>query len=177
MTHTYTILGRPVSTTNSQRIINLPTKKKEHRAPGEEVKYRPSIIKSKHGLAWDKSAKEQLKRQKAERRADCIDGPVDVSIKVYRAINAGDVDNFIKGLLDVLAATYILRNDRLVMKVDAEKFTDPRNPRYEVTITERPHQASMFPFEPEEEEPVMEDRDDDIPPEFMTAEERAAAGL
>lgn len=189
MATVYTITGRPMSTTNSQRIISIPIKGAqvpmvpdvvcphcqkiavpEHL--GEKPK-RPMILKSKPALEWHESAVKQLRKQHAGK--PLIEGPVEIALDVYRALNAGDVDNFIKGCLDAIADAGIIANDRQVMTVTATKRVDKVRPRYVVSITELETQGALFdlPIEEEEQEeepePVSE-----LPDEFLTAEERKA---
>lgn len=101
---------------------------------------RPAPIRSKEAVAWIKSAVEQLSKQ----RTRCYEGPVDVSIMVYRVRNAGDVDNFIKGVLDAMVKALVLRDDSQVISVCATKFTDPKDPRILVGVTARPHTPAIF---------------------------------
>lgn len=158
MVHTFTILGRPMSTTNSQQIIQIPIKGSEApRIPdllcpkcshvvtpahlGERPK-RAAILRSSAALKWQKEAVKQLKAQ--HRGAATIEGDVAVHMTVFRALNAGDADNYIKGMLDAIAEAGILRDDRQVITVSATKRVDKDNPRYEVTVEELPGQGMLF---------------------------------
>lgn len=169
-THTFTIVGRPMSTTNSQQIISIPIKGSsgalvpalkcpecahvvlpEHIGPRPT---RPAVLRSSAALKWMKSAVSQLKKQQ---RVPLIEGPVDIFLEVYRERNIGDVDNYIKGCLDAIAEAGILRDDKQVITVGATKHTDKSNPRYVVRITELDTQASLFDAEAEEEEEPTEE--------------------
>ncbi len=153
---TFTINGVPVSTTNSQQIIQIPVKGATaptvpaifcpsckamvvDRTLGPVPK-RPAVLKSKEAIAWMKSATEQLSKQ----RTRCYEGPVNVSLDVYRVRNAGDVDNFIKGALDALVKALVLRDDSQVITVKATKHTDAKKPRVVVTVEALAHTATMF---------------------------------
>jgi Holliday junction resolvase RusA-like endonuclease len=188
MVHTYTILGKPVSTTNSQQLITIPIKGavapiipdvlcphcKRIAVPehaGERPK-RPMVLPSAVGRKWRESALAQLQKQHRGKALIC--GPVSVDLQVYRALNAGDVDNFVKGTLDAIAAAGILQNDRLVITVSATKRTDKVRPRIVVTVTELDIQAGLFDMEPEEEEESDPDPVADIPEVFLTEAERRA---
>lgn len=155
-----------MSTTNSQQIIQIPVKGAA--APvidavmcphchaeavparlGDKPK-RPMILRSKEALKWFEKAVEQFLEQHQGR--PMIEGPVRVELDIYRAINAGDVDNYLKGLLDALQESRILRNDRMVITVVATKHTDKVRPRYEVRIHELENVGTLFAEEPEEED-------------------------
>lgn len=176
MPHTYVILGTPVTTTNSQRIVMIPTKKKADRLPGEEITYRPMIMRSKQFHTWKKSAKPQIEKQRAGRST--IHCASDVVLNIYRKKNQGDADNYAKGVLDLLQECRVIQNDRLFRRVTAEKFTDPSNPRIEIEITERAHDGYLFPLDsvdneiPEEIETKPELSIHDLPDPFLSPEER-----
>lgn len=130
---TYTINGRPVSSTNSKRILRVGKDK------------RVVIVKSQEAVEWSKSATVQLL---AQRQGPCIEGPVEVELDVYRDRNWGDLDNFAKGVLDALQQAMVYRNDVQVMRLTMEKFLDRTNPRIVARVTERPAQGVLIPLEP-----------------------------
>lgn len=177
----FTILGRPVTTTNSHRIVNIPTVKKDKRQPGDPIKYRPIILLSKLGAAYRKSAIDQLERQRGS--MPTIEGLYRAEFDVYRAMNSGDVNNYTKGLSDALQKARVVRDDKLCIDEHVRKFTDKKNPRVEIRIHIEPHQGVLFPIDEETDDDRMESEvfedgsEGYIPPEFMTPEERAAAGL
>lgn len=133
----YTILGKPITASAGQRIVMIPKFK------GSSEK-RPAILRSAEALTWTKSAVIQLKAQK---QGPMIEGPVEVQMNVHREINSGDVDNYAKIALDAMTDAGVWRDDKLVMKLTVEKFVDPKNPRIEVTVTERAHTGILFPHE------------------------------
>lgn len=126
----YVIVGKPFSTTNSKRIIRV----------GKERAIR--IIPSREAQEWLTVAMYQLNTQRGNQ--PMIEGRCDIDMKVYLERDAGDVDNYAKGILDALQRTRILRNDALVVKLCVEKFVDRANPRVELTITERPSDGHLF---------------------------------
>ncbi len=65
---------------------------------------------------------------------DCVeqlDGPVAVYVKVYRARKAGDLDNFLKVLLDSMQGVFYA-NDNQVFELHALLRNDKNRPRVEV---------------------------------------------
>lgn len=62
-----------------------------------------------------------------------LDGMVRVTVKVYREVKKGDLDNFFKALFDALKGqTY--HDDAQVCEIHAYKYDDKKNPRVEVTV-------------------------------------------
>ncbi len=64
-----------------------------------------------------------------------FEGPVVVSMVVYRARKAGDLDNFQKCLLDSIRGVAYL-DDSQVVEIYARREDDKENPRVEVRIEE-----------------------------------------
>lgn len=128
---TYTILGKPLSTTNSKMI--------RKRKDGSVF-----IMDSADAIAYKKSALIQFLAQRFP--SVCIEGPCEVWMKIYRERNSGDVDNYAKGIIDSMQDAGIVRNDSLIVRLIMEKFTDPENPRVEVSIAERPTTGILFPL-------------------------------
>lgn len=118
MTRRFVILGRPVSSTNSQQIIKAGK--------------RRMVIKSKGQVAWRKAAHVQLLAQRGKHPA--IAEPCAVSMWVYRAASTGDTDNFAKGVLDALQAARILDDDKHVSELHVYRTLDRANPRIVVTV-------------------------------------------
>lgn len=61
-------------------------------------------------------------------------GPVVLELNVYRPRKRADLDNRIKLIQDSLSGFAYL-DDEQVVKIVAERFESPDNPRVEVTIT------------------------------------------
>lgn len=62
-----------------------------------------------------------------------LDGPVCVSVTVYRPRRIGDLDNVLKGLLDALRGV-AYADDKQVVEIHARRLDDAANPRVEVTV-------------------------------------------
>lgn len=58
---------------------------------------------------------------------------VSVTLKVFRARRAGDLENREKVLLDALQET-VYANDRQIVEKHSYRFEDPKRPRVEVEI-------------------------------------------
>lgn len=119
-----TIIGAPVTKSNSQRIMR-----------GKAG--RPFVSQSAAYVAWERSALEQLA---------CIFGPafapkatnVPVSLRAtfYRARHTGDLGNYLKALCDVIERSGLIENDRLIQSFDGSRLAhDPRNPRVEFEVS------------------------------------------
>ena len=166
----FTINGRPMSTTNSQRIVSVPIK--------GTGRHRSMVLKSKAAVDWKAAAIMQIRGQRKGRAT--IEGPVIVEMDIFRAVNAGDADNYIKGCQDALQASGVIRNDSQVKRVIAEKFTDRVNPRYEVRVIVIPGQEVLIPLDEDERGPNTKRRQpvrkvaepDPMPDAFKTPEER-----
>lgn len=63
----------------------------------------------------------------------CVPGEVELGIVLYRDRNIGDVDNYLKVLLDALQGCLYI-NDRQVRSISITKFIDKKNPRVEVVM-------------------------------------------
>lgn len=64
---------------------------------------------------------------------EIIKGEISVTLKIYRARRAGDLDNRIKPLLDALQGVAFM-DDKQVIEIHAFRYEDKENPRVEVTI-------------------------------------------
>jgi Holliday junction resolvase RusA-like endonuclease len=116
------ILGRPVSTTNSRRIVL-------NRRTG-----RRFTIKSAAYAAWATRAVTQLAEQRLQLRAAPFCGDVRVTLTIYRGADVGDLDNFIKGTLDALQESGWLADDKRVRQITAIRQLDRERPRIEITL-------------------------------------------
>lgn len=63
-----------------------------------------------------------------------ITGPVALTVAVYRARKAGDLDNYLKCLIDALQGVYY-RNDAQIVRIVATRHDDKHDPHVEVTVT------------------------------------------
>jgi crossover junction endodeoxyribonuclease RusA len=66
------------------------------------------------------------------------EGPVAVTMSLYRPKRVGDLDNCMKALLDSLAGV-AWDDDSQIVRIVAERFDDKHNPRAEVTVTVESH--------------------------------------
>lgn len=62
-------------------------------------------------------------------------GPVDVLLHVHRARRAGDLDNYVKVLLDALKGV-VFEDDSQVVELHAYRGEDRGNPRVDVRVWE-----------------------------------------
>lgn len=62
-----------------------------------------------------------------------LDGPLSVSLAVYRPRHIGDLDNTLKVLLDALRGIAFADDDQVV-ELHALRLDDKANPRAEVTL-------------------------------------------
>jgi crossover junction endodeoxyribonuclease RusA len=63
--------------------------------------------------------------------------PVAVTLRIYRARKQGDLEGFMKVLLDALEGI-AYADDKQIVRILAERFDDKANPRVEVEVTEIP---------------------------------------
>jgi len=66
--------------------------------------------------------------------AKVLTGPVAVEVAIYRARKSGDLDNFLKILIDALQGVYY-RNDSQIREIHATLHDDRHEPRCEVSVT------------------------------------------
>lgn len=62
--------------------------------------------------------------------------PVAVSVRIFRKRKAGDIDGWLKVLLDALEGVAYV-NDKQIVELHAYRFDDKADPRVEVEITEQ----------------------------------------
>ena len=58
----------------------------------------------------------------------------ELDVDVYYSSNRPDLDNALKVILDCLQSCKAIRNDRLCVKIVAQKFVDKERPRIEFEI-------------------------------------------
>jgi crossover junction endodeoxyribonuclease RusA len=63
-----------------------------------------------------------------------VDGPVALTVTLYRPAKRGDLDNRIKVLLDALGGGIAYRDDSQVVELHAYRLDDKDNPRVEVQV-------------------------------------------
>ena len=124
-----TILGQPCSKANSRQIVT--------------IKGRPTSIKSKEALAYERDALRQI--PPAARRR--LEGPLRMTIGIWYASERPDLDESL--ILDVLQDRWqrdkvtgervlvqagVYRNDRQVRERHVYHGIDRANPRAEIEI-------------------------------------------
>lgn len=139
----FTIIGQPASKANSRQIVT--------------INGRPSSIKSKEALAYERDALRQIPPSARQR----IEGPVRVTLRIWYASERPDLDESV--VLDVLQDRFtkrddarvlvqhgVYRNDRQVREKHVFHGIDRKNPRTEVTV--EPLQAQQLEMDVESEE-------------------------
>lgn len=115
---TLTIPGRPIVKKNTQRVVGFGRAKR--------------AIPSARYRAWELNAMAVCRRNFS---AALIDIPVTAHFRFFFENRQAepDVSNLIEGPQDVLVDACVLKDDRLVMKVMAEKFFG-HEPRVEIEL-------------------------------------------
>lgn len=68
-------------------------------------------------------------------RVAMLTGPVKLTVAIYRERKSGDLDNFLKVLLDALQGVFYA-NDAQIRELHASLHEDRHEPRCEVTVTD-----------------------------------------
>jgi crossover junction endodeoxyribonuclease RusA len=68
-----------------------------------------------------------------QRKQARVEGPVAVTVKVFRPRRVGDLDNTLKVLLDAMKG-HAFEDDKQVVRILAERFDDANEPRVEVEV-------------------------------------------
>lgn len=142
------ILGQPCSKANSRQIVT--------------IKGRPTPIKSKEALAYERDALRQIPPAARQR----LEGPVRMTIRIWYASERPDLDESL--LLDVLQDRYatdkrtkervlvqagVYRNDRQVRERHVYHGIDRANPRAEVIVEPMQAQQAELAMPEREREP------------------------
>lgn len=120
-------------------IEGAPRTKKTHNRI-VRVKGRPIVLPSKANETWSRTAVLQLQAQYrrqslAAKLAVLKCDPVNVRAVFYRDANRGDLIGYMQALADVLEASGVVENDRLIVSWDGTRMlVDKARPRIEVTI-------------------------------------------
>ena len=67
-------------------------------------------------------------------RVEQLTGPVKLTVAIYRERKAGDLDNFLKILVDAMQGSFY-RNDSQIREIHASLHEDRHDPRCEVLVT------------------------------------------
>lgn len=123
---TQVIIGNIPAKSNCYRIIILKNK--------DKMKEHGSLAKTKELRQYENDFSIQCTKYKNKN----INYPFEIEVDVYFKVNRSDLDNSLKCLLDCLQQCNAIKNDNLCMRIVANKYLDPHNPRIEFTI--KPHQ-------------------------------------
>lgn len=88
------------------------------------------IMKSPEIRAYEKSFLKQCSIYKGR----LINCRFTLYLRVFERSNAYDLDNALKTILDCLQYAKAITNDNLCIKIVAEKYINPRQPRIEYAI-------------------------------------------
>lgn len=118
---TLTIPGRPLVLKNSKRIFGRGGRGK-----------RKIVLPSAQYSEWERSALNAVSRSF---KGQLVDWPCEVHYRFYFENRAGeaDVSNLCEGPGDVMQKAGVLKNDKLIMRIHAEKFFG-HIPRTEISI-------------------------------------------
>ena len=118
---TYTIQGKPISINGARAAV--------------KVKGKLRLITSAKARRWKETAVWELKSQRGV--IPTMQGPCDAWIVLWMPTRAGDVDNYVKLVLDAVQSAGIIDNDKNIAKLTVSKAVDKANPRVEVSIATR----------------------------------------
>ena len=79
--------------------------------------------------------KEDVRWVARDAGAQVLEGPLVVSVDVYRPRKIGDLDNVLKVLLDSMRGI-CFEDDKQIVEIRARRFDDKENPRVELAICE-----------------------------------------
>lgn len=91
---------------------------------------RGRVLVSREARAYRERARLEALSQRIGRP---LEGPVFVSVAVYRPRRIGDLDNRLKVMLDALRGV-AYEDDDQVVEIHAMRFEDKANPRVEVEV-------------------------------------------
>ena len=87
--------------------------------------YTGRVFTSQRAKAYKEQIAYMMRRNK-------IDGPVALNLTVFRPRKSGDLDNYLKIMLDALQG-YLYENDSQIVEIHAYRQDDKDNPRVELT--------------------------------------------
>lgn len=98
---------------------------------------RARVVISRAGREF----RERVQMHMIAARAVPMDGPVQVTMLVYRPARRGDLDNTAKAILDALQG-HAYHDDSQIVMLHMERFDDKEDPRVEIRVTSVDAQAS-----------------------------------
>ena len=99
------------------------------------VRGKLRMITTAKARTWKKAAAWSLRAQRGT--IPTITGPCTLTIRVFLPTASGDVDNYLKAVLDALQDAKVFANDRQVQGIQATKAKDKDRPRVEIEVLER----------------------------------------
>lgn len=124
-----TIAGNVPSKSNSYRIVTFKSK--------DGSQSYSHLAKTKDLTKYERDFKLQCV---GYRNAE-IDQEFCIEVKVYYRRAQSDLDGVFKALLDCLQEVNAIKNDNKCVRIHAEKYIDPSNPRVEFRITLFNHES------------------------------------
>lgn len=119
------LLGKPAN----QVVVVIdvpPSVNHSYRVVNGKIKATPEMADYKKRMRY------HLLHQK---NVNHIDGDVEFSAKIYRRVASGDIDNYLKAILDGLSGN-CYADDKQVKRIGmVELLDDPKFPRVEVILT------------------------------------------
>ena len=116
------IMGNIPAKSNCYRIIILKNK--------DKTKEHGSLAKTTQLKQYERDFAFQCNVYKNKN----IDYHFEIEVNVYFKVNRSDLDNSLKCLLDCPQQCNAIKNDNLCVRIVANKYLDPHNPRVEFTI-------------------------------------------
>jgi crossover junction endodeoxyribonuclease RusA len=89
--------------------------------------FKGRAVKSAEARAY------QVAVSQSTRGIERLEGDLSITLRFFRPAKRGDLDNRIKQILDALNEV-AYHDDSQIIKIEAERFDDKKNPRVEVTI-------------------------------------------
>ncbi len=93
------------------------------------------FYKKKELKEYEKSFQGQILVARSQHEFVHIDGEFALQCIVYYRESRKDLDNAFKIILDCLQSCGVVTNDRLCVRIYAEKHKDKENPRVEILVT------------------------------------------
>lgn len=92
--------------------------------------YRGRMVVSSEAAAYKRTVAMLARRDGVTQ----ITGPVALRVAIYRGRRSGDLDNFLKILIDALQGVFYV-NDAQIVTIHATLHDDRHDPHCEVTVT------------------------------------------
>lgn len=108
--------------------LTLPT-------PPSANRYWRTVVSKGRAMTFVSPEAKEYKRQVAiiASARELIYSEIAVTVRFYRALRSGDLDNRLKCLFDALRQV-VYADDKQIVEIHAFRFDDKANPRVEVEI-------------------------------------------